>query len=223
MKNKIREMKGFTLVELLIVIALIAILSVAVLATINPIEQSNKARDAAMKNDAAEVLAAYERYYAGQNTYPWKAIDAADSSIVLSSSQPGFGVVTASVGTTDPITGEVITVTTVGALISTSELKSSFAAKKPFVAAPNPEDMFYTYHSSTTNDNYVCYFPKAKANRDPATAGLSLKCVDTANNKIINIGSEGCVQQSSAPGSTWSYVPSNIVANVSCVPEGALN
>ena len=38
--NKFKE-KGFTLVELLIVIALIAILSVAVLATINPIEQAN--------------------------------------------------------------------------------------------------------------------------------------------------------------------------------------
>ena len=42
-KRKIFE-SGFTLVELLIVIALIAILSVAVLATINPIEQSNKAK-----------------------------------------------------------------------------------------------------------------------------------------------------------------------------------
>ena len=56
-------MKGFTLVELLIVIALIAILSVAVLATINPIEQSNKARDAKFKNDAAEVMNSYERFW----------------------------------------------------------------------------------------------------------------------------------------------------------------
>jgi len=48
MKEKISliktRSKGFTLVELLIVIALIAILSVAVLATINPIEQANKAK-----------------------------------------------------------------------------------------------------------------------------------------------------------------------------------
>ena len=53
--NKFRE-KGFTLVELLIVIALIAILSVAVLATINPIEQANKANDSTTQNDAAEVI-----------------------------------------------------------------------------------------------------------------------------------------------------------------------
>ena len=65
---------GFTLVELLIVIALIAILSVAVLATINPIEQTNKARDAKFKNDAAEVLSAYERYFASQNNYPWNSL-----------------------------------------------------------------------------------------------------------------------------------------------------
>ena len=41
--------RGFTLVELLIVIALISILSVAVLATINPIEQANKAKGGKLK------------------------------------------------------------------------------------------------------------------------------------------------------------------------------
>ena len=67
--------KGFTLVELLIVIALIAILSVAVLATINPIEQSNKAKDSTVQNDAAEVMNAYERYYTVKQTYPWVDVD----------------------------------------------------------------------------------------------------------------------------------------------------
>lgn len=48
-----------------------AILSVAVLATINPIEQSNKAKDAIIKNDLVELMSANERYYAVKDTYPW--------------------------------------------------------------------------------------------------------------------------------------------------------
>lgn len=50
---------------------LIAILSVAILATINPIEQSNKARDARVMNDSAEMLNAFERYYSINGNYPW--------------------------------------------------------------------------------------------------------------------------------------------------------
>ena len=190
---------GFTLVELLIVIALIAILSVAVLATINPIEQSNKARDAAMKNDAAEVLGAYERYYASQNMYPWNTAGSADASVVLPSTDIKFGVV--SVGST------------VGALIESSELKTSFVGKKPFAAEPQLEDMLYVYHNADGNSNYVCYFPKATANRTGAKAA-DLKCIDVTNKKIIDQGTNCTIP------TTWSYTPDAGVANVVCVPEG---
>lgn len=196
-KRKFFE-KGFTLVELLIVIALIAILSVAVLATINPIEQSNKARDAAMKNDAAEVLAAYERYYASQNYYPWN-IGTSDATLVIGSTQTAFGV-----GTSD----------NPGSLIVTSELKSSFMGKKPFVSDAKVEDMLYVFHNATTNSNYVCYFPKATANRTGIKA-TELKCIGPDN--LLNVGT-GC--SNLAPGDAWVYGPQAAIANASCVPEG---
>jgi len=201
MKNKMSKMRGFTLVELLIVIALIAILSVAVLATINPIEQSNKARDASFKNDAAEVLGALERYYASQNSYPWNMPNTADSDQLLASTAPDFGIV--------GVTGAGLT----APLIASSELKSSFASKKPF-DEPLSEDLLYVYHNATSNSNYACYFPKATANRTPPKS-VELKCLDIANTKILNIG-DGCAP----PTGDWSYNPSATTANVLCVPEG---
>jgi len=143
---------GFTLVELLIVIALIAILSVAVLATINPIEQSNKARDAAQKNDAAEVLGAYERYYTSANAYPWGAPGIAGvGATTIVSTDPNFGVVGAAAGSN-------------GVLFTTSELKSSFGAKVPFSTTATKVDLMYVYNNGS-DSNYVCYVPKAQANR----------------------------------------------------------
>jgi prepilin-type N-terminal cleavage/methylation domain-containing protein len=43
--RKLMQTRGFTLVELLIVIAVIGILAIAVLAALDPIEQLKKSRD----------------------------------------------------------------------------------------------------------------------------------------------------------------------------------
>jgi len=64
-----RKMRGFTLVEMLIVIAIIGVLAVAVLSAINPVEQMRKARDTRRKSNAAELLNAVERYYTTNETY----------------------------------------------------------------------------------------------------------------------------------------------------------
>jgi len=205
---------GFTLVELLIVIALIGILSVAVLATINPIEQTNKARDAKYRNDAAEVLSAYERYYASQNAYPWNTLSVvAGVRYMTNSTSPEFGVY--AVGAT-------------GELITTSELKSAFAGKEPFVpksgaAAVAIEDVMYTYNNGI-DGNFVCYCPKANANRT-GQVQATLKCLDIPASTLQNIGG-GCTQ---IPSTTASYCTPGIQvggvngANYLCVPEGAVN
>lgn len=211
-KRKFFE-NGFTLVELLIVIALIAILSVAVLATINPIEQANKARDAAMKNDAAEVLGALERYYAAQNAYPWNLVETpidTDENALLTGIDPRMGIIGGTSGDPD--------FDALGSLITTSELKSSFKSKKPFVSGLLPEDNLYLFHNATNNSNYVCYFPKATANRQ-ASKAADLKCIDTAAGAIID-QSATCLVDTS--GGAWSYAPSAEVANVACVPEGSI-
>lgn len=61
---------GFTLVELLIVIAIIGILSASVVSVINPIQQQKKARDAVRRADLSKISTALEQYYADHNSYP---------------------------------------------------------------------------------------------------------------------------------------------------------
>lgn len=202
--------KAFTLVELLIVITLIAILSVAVLATLNPIEQTNKARDSQFKNDAAEVLSAHERYFASQNAYAWNSGSGttipAGTAQVMRGNVPMFGVVGTAfvnhVGTTD------------SPLVQTSEIKTSFLNKAPFKDNAKPVDMFYAY-TDGTDTNYVCFFPKAKANRTGEQGG-KLKCLDTGA-MTISPQSATCILPT-----TWvdaTLAPSATVANMMCVPE----
>lgn len=66
--------KGFTLIELLIVITIIGILAVAVLSSINPIEQIRRSQDTGLRSDSAELLSAFERYYTAFFEYPWTAL-----------------------------------------------------------------------------------------------------------------------------------------------------
>lgn len=68
--QKMRQ-AGFTMIELLVVIAVIGVLSVAVLSSINPIEQINKGRDTRTRSDAAQVINAVDRFVALDENYPW--------------------------------------------------------------------------------------------------------------------------------------------------------
>lgn len=62
--------KGFTLVELIIVIAIIGILAAGLLVLLNPIEQINRANDAAKESNARDAVRALDRYYAVKQAYP---------------------------------------------------------------------------------------------------------------------------------------------------------
>ncbi len=70
-KVRVFYQEGFTLIELLVVLGILGILAAALLAAINPVEQLNKARDAALENTASEFISATVQYYAAHNTLPW--------------------------------------------------------------------------------------------------------------------------------------------------------
>ncbi|NCN87583.1 MAG: type II secretion system protein [Candidatus Pacebacteria bacterium] len=70
--------QGFTMIELLVVISVIGILAVAVLSSINPIEQINKGRDTRTRSDAAQLINAVDRYFSIQESYPWNDNNGSD-------------------------------------------------------------------------------------------------------------------------------------------------
>lgn len=61
---------GFTLMELLIIISLIALVATAVLILLNPWRQIAKAQDGRRKNDLAALQKAFEDYYNDKSCYP---------------------------------------------------------------------------------------------------------------------------------------------------------
>ncbi len=227
-KMKRKNTKGFTLVELLIVIALIAILSVAVLATINPIEQANKARDSSTQNDAAEVLNGYERYYANQQFYPWMRYDNAGTAMtvddvgVFRSDMGGFGICYADIagGPTDD--GVCNTTGDMGLLIESDELKPSFANKSAFSEVDAyPQNGLWTFKEAGSGGSiYVCYVPKAKVNRQVTE---KLYCLDSTNLEIGKVGTTltaGLCEALDVTDAGWSTPALDGVTGMfRCVPE----
>ena len=67
---RVTSIKGFTLLELLIVISLIGVIAAWLLAVLNPMEQISKANDAKRKTDLSVVQKAIEQYYQDNGSYP---------------------------------------------------------------------------------------------------------------------------------------------------------
>lgn len=61
---------GFTLIELVIVVAIISVLSIFVLSTLDPVSQFQKANDGRRKSDLSQVQKALETYYQDNGRYP---------------------------------------------------------------------------------------------------------------------------------------------------------
>lgn len=63
--------KAFTLVELLIVIAILSILGIGLLIALDPLEQTRRATDTTVQQSAIEIKDALNRYYASKLLFPW--------------------------------------------------------------------------------------------------------------------------------------------------------
>lgn len=68
--QKLKGKQGFTLMELLTVVAILAILALAIFFVLNPMTQIKKAHDSRRKADLRKLQTVLEDYYNDHNAYP---------------------------------------------------------------------------------------------------------------------------------------------------------
>lgn len=203
--------RGFTLVELLIVIALLGVIATIVIAAINPIEQANRATDAGMKADASQMVSAIQRYYVTHNNFPWEVTD----PLTYPSADISFPFNKATfidVG----ICGA--TCSTQGELITSNELQSTFLDKS-WVTTTDKASMLYVGHGASASAGvFVCWVPKSSSNRTSAIANkhdVNLTSGFTAGT-YIPVNPSACTKATDA---AWGTIGGSLPTCAECVPE----
>jgi prepilin-type N-terminal cleavage/methylation domain-containing protein len=192
----IRRAAGFTMIELLVVIAVIGVLAVAVLSSINPIEQINKGRDTRTRSDAAQLINAVDRYYAIHEKYPWNV-----TSVTYASSLTDDGdevdAFTHTSGSNDDIDW-------IDLLVETGEVKEGFTNRL------KNDDTISVFKDTGANETmYACFLPTSLAFKQEAMDN----CVDgtTPPNGVDGAGIDPC-EANPVSGSTLTGI------NYICLP-----
>ncbi len=126
--------KGFTLIELIIAITILAILAVGLLAALDPVEQLTKARETTARETVNTIAGAYERFYATNEVY-----DTQGTSLGLNALNDYAGTVAndGSGSTTNQVEASIVLLQSVGEVKSNfvtanaSNLSKIFIYKKP--------------------------------------------------------------------------------------------
>lgn len=164
--------RGFTLVELLIVIGLLGAIALIVISAINPIEQSNRARDTRFKADGGQLISALDRYFTGGSGFPWMVVDPSldneDSYGFISATDEGIG-----------ICGSACTVD--GLLLTSNELKSEFRNRDFIKNATTADKQLMVGKAAGANSSvYACFIPLSKSVRTKAVADSKVYTIDAS-------------------------------------------
>lgn len=139
--------KGFTLVELLIVIALLGALAIGLIGALDPFEQLKKGQDTGTRDLVNQVQTAVLRYYATTNKMPW-ATDTNINAAALTDTNVSTGI---------------------DNMITAGEMKSNFRQ----IYSGSLTSVYVTYipmSSTSSVEVRVCYQPGSKSFQvDPNT------------------------------------------------------
>ncbi len=170
--------KAFTLIELLIVIALLGTLAVGMLAALDPFEQLKKGTDTGVRNTVTEFHEAVIRYYAIKNRMPWcTGID--DQTGRCSTFRDGD---------TNPDGTLLSSLTnTINEIVGTGELKSSFSS-----LAKDQLSKIYVTGTNEPPTIIVCFKPVSKSfQKDPNTVYDNKGVKQTSGCKSQGTGNSG--------------------------------
>lgn len=169
---------GFTMIELLIVIAVLGILAVAVLSAINPIEQINRGRDTGSRSDAEQLISAIDRFYTNQGYYPWRSgsLDTV-AFTTLTRITETVPMVTNSTTCTmleKLANGDTVDTTCTGS----EELKLSFtnriSEQDATTGDPRANPLYIYFEGDAGDSVYICFAPKSGSFKTEATK----RCTD---------------------------------------------
>ena len=138
--------RGFTLVELLIVIALLGALAIGLIGALDPFEQLKKGTDTGTRNTVSEVHSALIRYYALKGYMPW-----------CSTGQCAIGATALSAVSL----GSAPMISVLSQIVAAGELKSNFT----LVQSAELQKVLVT---GTDMQAVVCYKPGSKSFRSDA-------------------------------------------------------
>lgn len=169
---------GFTLIEILVVIAIIGILAGALLLIIDPIEQIKKTRDNTTKSTANALLQGFFQYNSAFGTLPWTDSTPCATNVDLSSAM--------TVSDLKPCVDKIV---------KAGELKQSFLSQLGEQA-----NTLFVYQTDATDPTalIVCFRPESKSVRQEKntvfdfTSGRDFSEEDPANRST-------CKQDSSNP------------------------
>jgi len=203
----LRKNFGFTLVELLIVIGLLGAIALIVISAINPIEQSNRARDTKFKADGSQLVSSIERYYTQKSEFPWTTLTPA----TYSSADTAFPFVSATALDIGICGTSAAACSTDGLLIANDELKTEFRNRDFVKGDPTGiKAMMVGKAIGSSSSIYACFIPLSKSVRDKACADGKVYTLSGSTRTQLTAGSANCA----ASSATWVSGPQYV-----CLPE----
>lgn len=162
---------GFTMIELLVVISVIGILAVAVLSSINPIEQINKGRDTRTRSDAAQLINAVDRYFAIHESYPWNDSNATNGYTGVGVYEDAFSYEPGG------------TIGWIQILADTAEVKDGFVNRLV------NDDSLYMFKEDDSNATlYICFKPTSNAFKQEALKNCADGTTPSGTGSTISAG-----------------------------------